>query len=316
VAEIGATSGGLVRPGSTPLADASSTIVGETTSRGRSIRPSMSQRWRLTLARGSAAAHLQHRDLTPRWEAIVADLAAAAGSDAAARGSDEPAGPPDEREAGRAKVVFAAPLPIGQTASAELVDLVLPIGRLPLARLRAMVVPRLPDGHVLVDAIDVWIGEPSLPSLVTGAAYTVDVAPPADASRSAVERAIAALLARGTLPRPGRDPARAATNLRPLIVRLTGEAHAEAPAVRLRMTLRMDPALGSGRPEEVVEALGLFGPALGIVHTHRDGFELREPPKRLPRLTLGGPRPTLKRRARTSPGDPMPNERAPVRPAP
>jgi hypothetical protein len=237
-------------------------------------------------------------------------LAAAAGSDAAARGSDDAAargsdgavGPPDDREAGRAKAVFAAPLPIGQTASAELVDLVLPAGRLPLARLRAIVEPRLPDGHTLVDAHDVWIGEPSLPSLVIGAAYTVRVAPSADAPPDAVDGAIAALLACGTVPRSGRDPARAPTNLRPLIVRLTGVTDPGAGAVRLSMTLRIDPALGSGRPEEVVEALGRFGAPLEILHAHRDGFDLRDPPKRSPRLTLGGPRPTLSRRARNVSG--------------
>src|SRR5262245_35082355 len=61
-----------------PGADASSTIVGETTSRVVRDRPAMSQRWRLSVSRGTGAAHVQHRELTPIWEAILAQVAAAA----------------------------------------------------------------------------------------------------------------------------------------------------------------------------------------------------------------------------------------------
>jgi hypothetical protein len=267
----------------------------------------MSQRWRLSVSRDANAAHVQHRDLTPIWEAILGEVAACA----ADRGHVGPHGagePVDERERGRPRVVFAAPLPLGLTASAELVDLVLPVGRLPRARVRAIVEPRLPLGHTLMDAVDVWIGEPSLPSLVSSARYTVDVAAPAGASPAAVEHAIASLLARGSIPRTGRDPAKAPTNLRALIARLVvdpasgADPAASNATARLRMTLRIDPGLGSCRPEEVVAALGRDGPGLEIVHAHRDGFELREPVRRLPRLTLGGPRPTLTRRTRTRSG--------------
>jgi hypothetical protein len=267
----------------------------------------MSQRWRLTIARGGGALGLQHRDVTPVWESLLARVAAAAGADAFRRGADEPGAPADERESGRPRVVFAAPLPTGLTASAELVDLVLPVGRLPRARLRAIVEPHLPADHVLLDAVDVWIGEQSLPSLVTAAAYTVDVAAPQGVGLDTIEAATEALLARRTVPRPGRDPARAPADLRPLIGSLVVEPYPVSDAgpaaiARLRMVLRIDPALGSGRPEEVVEALGRNGPALEIVGAHRDGFELRDPVKRQPRLTLGGPRPTLNRRTRTVSG--------------
>ena len=267
----------------------------------------MSQRWRLTFARGGGAILLQHRDVSPVWESLLAKVAAAAaGADPNRRGGEAGA-PVDDRESGRPRVVFAAPLPTGLTAGAELVDLVVPIGRLPRARLRAIVEPHLPADHALLDAVDVWIGEQSLPSLVAAAAYTVDVAAPQGTGLDAIEAATEALLARRTVPRPGRDPARAPANLRPLIGSLVVEPPpvsnaAPAATARLRMVLRIDPALGSGRPEEVVEALGRNGPAFEIVGAHRVGFELRDPVKRQPRLTLGGPRPTLDRRTRTVSG--------------
>lgn len=240
----------------------------------------MSQRWRLTIARGPAARDLQQRDLTPAWDSILAAVAAAAAAEAAARSTAEPARTAEEREAGRPRVVLAAPLPAGMTASAELVDLLVPIGRLTAAGLRSLVEPRLPPGHVLVGAIDIWIGEPSLPSLLTGAAYSVDVAAPPGISGEAVVAAAAGLLAESLVPRPGRDSGRPATNLRPLIQSVAVEPASIAGATaRLRMRLRLDPDLGSGRPDEVVAALGRYGPPLAVLAAHRDGLELRDPVK-------------------------------------
>lgn len=244
----------------------------------------MSQRWRLTVARGPEGRDLLHRDVSAAWNSILDALQAAATS-AAVRSRDSSEGtPPDDREGGRGRVMFAAPAPAGMTSRAELVDVVLPAGRLTRNRLRAVVEPLLPPGHGLVDAHDVWAGEPSLPSLVTAADYAVAVRPvdpeepraPGDMT-DAISRSIELLLAATAIPRPGRDEARATANMRPLIVelRLAGD-----PPVRLWMRLRVDQELGSGRPEEVVEALGRFGPALAPVAVERVGFVLRPPPAR------------------------------------
>ncbi len=255
----------------------------------------MSQRWRLSVARGPEARDLLHRDATAAWTAVLEAVVAAAApgpTDAGAAGLQS--GSPrtsDEREAGRPRVAFAAPLPLGMTAAADLVDLVIPIGRVTLARLRAVVEPLLPAGHRLVDAHDVWIGEPSLPALVVAADYTVTVTcTDRSDDPAALEAAAAALLAANDVPRPGRDPGKSAANLRPLVEALA----VDGPPLRLRMRLRVDQELGSGRPEEVVEALSRFGAPLTLVSTRRDGFVLRAPPQRPPKQPPGlqrGPRP-------------------------
>lgn len=251
----------------------------------------MSQRWRLTLSRGPGAADLLHRDLTAAWSEILGAVVAAATPAPGEPGgpgarTDTPGGAVD-RDVSRPRVAFAAPLPMGMTAAAELVDLVIPIGRVTLAHLRALVEPRLPPDHRLVGAHDVWIGEPSLPALVVAAEYTAIVSG-ADGTddRTSLEAAAAAFLAAREVPRPGRDPARSAANLRSLVEAIEVE---DAP-LSLRMRLRVDQEVGSGRPEEVVESLAGFGATLTLVSARREGFILRPPPPRPPKPPPGAPR--------------------------
>ena len=252
----------------------------------------MSQRWRLTVARGPDGRDVPHRDVTAAWTAILSALAdlAAQGVPRSRDPADNP--PPDERDSGRARVMFAAPVPLGMTSQGELVDLVLPTGRLTRDRLWACAVPLLPTGHRLVEAHDVWIGEPSLPSLEAAADY-LDTVPSAERGASAdaaaaVSRAAGALLSQAVIARPGRDSARASANLRPLIVDLR-LADAADETMRIWIRLRVDQELGSGRPEEVVEALGRIGPSLTVVAVERVGFVLKSPP---PRVNRAAARPT------------------------
>jgi len=257
----------------------------------------MSQRWRLSVARGLEARDLLHRDATAAWAAILEAVAAAAAPESVAPGVAPGAVPPrigapagggtDERDGGRPRVAFAAPLPLGMTAVADLVDLIIPVGRVTLDRLRAVVEPRLPAGHRLVGAHDVWIGEPSLPALVVAADYTATVTC-ADGTENAapLKAAAVALLAATNVPRPGRDPGKSAANLRPLVEALA----VEVSPLRVRMRLRVDQELGSGRPEEVVEALAHFGAPVTLVSARREGFILRPPPPRPPKPPPGAPR--------------------------
>ncbi|MBM4407697.1 MAG: DUF2344 domain-containing protein [Chloroflexi bacterium] len=254
----------------------------------------MSQRWRLTVSRGPAGRDLLHRDVAAAWNTILDALVAAAAPDAPRPrdASDEP--PPDERDAGRARVAFAAPVPVGMTSRAELLDVVLPVGRLTRRRLRESVEPLLPAGHTLVSAHDVWAGEPSLPSLVTAADYLVEVrvegSADGDSGSSSVARAVRALLSEAVIPRPGRDVGRATANLRPLILELRlGESSDDA--VNLSMRLLVDQELGSGRPEEVVDALARFSPALTLVAVERTGFVLRPAPAVVARVAKPARRP-------------------------
>jgi hypothetical protein len=245
----------------------------------------MSQRWRVTFARRSGDPQIGHRELATVWNEILQAVvgAAAVGAGAAdGSASDGAVTAGDGRELARPRVVFAAPLPTGMTADAELVDLVIPVGRLTLGHLREIVGPRLPDGDALVAAYDVWMGEPSLPSLVVAGDYRVDVE---GGDEGAVRRGVASLAAASDVARPGRKPDRAAGNLRRLIdgVRVAGPSPTGAGGIRLLMRLRVDPELGSARPEEVVEVLGQFGPPLNLIAAHREGLVLRPPPVRVPK---------------------------------
>lgn len=258
----------------------------------------MSQRWRLTVTRGPEGRDLLHRDVTAAWNTILdalVSVAAPPGTRPRDVSEDLPA---DEREGGRARVVFAAPAPVGMTSRGELVDVVLPAGRLTRNQLRETVEGHLPAGHTLVDAHDVWTGEPSLPSLVVAADYVVDVRSEGpqirDGGSSSIVRAVTALLSEAVIPRPGRDELRATANLRPLIFELRVSEPAGA-TTRLWMRLRVDQELGSGRPDEVVDALGRVGPKLEIAALERVGFVLRSPPPRERRVATAPKRPQRSR---------------------
>ena len=250
----------------------------------------MSQRWRLTVARGPDGAHVAHRDLAAQWEAIAEALRVAAAARSALGKSDDGDGDGergrqvDPSEPSRVRVQFAAPLPTGMTADAELIDILLP-GRLAMPQLRSIVESNLPIGHRLVDSHDIWMASASLPSLVIGAEYRAAVSGvPADDLRAAIARLFAAV----EIARPGRDPGRPAANLRPLVETLVARApnHAwpggDAPppdAAILQMRLRVDASLGSGRPEQVVEALAAFGAPLTLHDVHREAFCLKAEPR-------------------------------------
>lgn len=213
------------------------------------------QRWRIVVRRGSDARHLSHRDVEAAWEEGLRRAGlpvAVAGSGTGRR---------------RPRVVFGAPVPIGLTAEREPFDVYLS-ARLTIAEMRERLLVALPPGHEIVDLHDVWVGAPSLAGQVTGADYRAYVH--ADAARLAM--AAASLLAATSLPRAARkgDPSKP-HDLRPLIVDLRVGLASEggtAPGsgsrlgfgtrseavVRMRLRHRSD--TGTGRPDEVLAALG------------------------------------------------------------
>ena len=161
----------------------------------------------------------------------------------------------------RSRFAFGAPLAAGMPAERELADLVL-ADRIPVAVLRDRLTAALPAGWQLVDACDVWLGEPSVVSQVVAADYRVTVE---SADPGALERAAAALLRARSLPRE-REKGRGtvAYDLRPLFddVLIDTDAGVGAslgagePRVTLRIRTRMHPELGAGRPDDVIAALG------------------------------------------------------------
>ena len=235
------------------------------------------QRWRLVLARSADAPDLGSRELLAAWAAALDD-----------------AGLRDAAGAEPARLVPGAPIPAGLTGDAELADLFLPERRT-TADVRARLRDHLPVGYRLVDLHDVWPGEPPLPGLVVAGDYRVDVAarvepapgagpaggPAADDGTpasfaapdpAALRDAIATFLASERIERVRSRPERAvAANLRPLVadIRIVSD-HG------LWMRLRFDPALGTGRPDEVVTALGsLAGQTFVAVRRHRERLWLK-----------------------------------------
>lgn len=214
------------------------------------------QRWRLTFRRGPVPAELVGRVAIEAWQtALVESGLALAQLD----------------PAGRPRVAFGAPLPAAAEGEAELAEIVL-AERVPAWRVREALADRLPAGHELIAAEDVWLGAPPLPGRVVAAEWRVELQPSGvdpDALVAAAER----LLAAPTLPRTrSKGGADKAYDLRSLLdeVRLAA-ATAGSEATTLLIRTRFRPELGSGRPEEVVAALGEeCGTVLVVARTVRE----------------------------------------------
>ncbi|HEU0236976.1 MAG TPA: TIGR03936 family radical SAM-associated protein [Candidatus Limnocylindrales bacterium] len=217
------------------------------------------QRWRLVLRRSPEAARLVQRETIDAFETALA----ASGLPLVTSGK------------ARSRIMFGAALPAGMAADRELADLVL-ADRVPVADVRDRLATHLPAGWSLVEAFDVWLGEPSLVSQVVAAEYRVTL-DGADAGR--LWDAVAALLRADSLPRRReKGGGSVAYDLRPLLDHVTvvsadpatdpavaDQAAADPAGVTLRLRTRMHPELGTGRPEEVVAALGdELGVALAV----------------------------------------------------
>ena len=194
------------------------------------------QRWRLVVARSADAPPLAGRELSDAWEVAL-------------DGSGLPLHRPPGKA--RARVAFGAPIPAVMAAERELIDLFL-TEVVPAWLVRERLAGRLPDGWQLVDLEDVWLGAPALAGQVGAADYRIDLGA---ADGVAVAAAAAALLAATDLPRERRKGASTVRyDLRPLLIDV-GIADPGPPLV-VRARTRFHPVLGTGRPEEVVAALG------------------------------------------------------------
>jgi radical SAM-linked protein len=202
--------------------------------------PEARQRWRLVLRREPEAPPLEQRDLGAAFDAALA-------------ASGLPLVPSGRA---RSRIVFAAPLQSGTLAERELADLVL-AERLPAHVVRDRLAPVLPPGFRLVELHDEWLGAPSVVSQVVAADYRVTVEPAVPGPELRV--AAARLLSAEHLPRERRKGGGVVRyDLRPLLADLAviDSPHEPDSARALRIRTRFHPELGTGRPEEVVAALG------------------------------------------------------------
>jgi radical SAM-linked protein len=194
------------------------------------------QRWRLVLARSADAPRIAGRELTDAWEDAL-----------------EAAGLPVHRAAGRSRtrIAFAAPLQLGLAAERELAEVFL-AERVPIWRVREALTQRLPAGWRLVDLFDVWVGGPPLAGRVVAADYRIELGDGPD--REHLAEAARSLLSARELPRVRqRGEASVAYDLRPLVLDVSVDPDAGSV---IRTRTRIHPELGTGRPEEVVAALG------------------------------------------------------------
>ena len=114
------------------------------------------QRWRLVLAREALRDDAAQREATGVWEAALV----ASGLPMA--GLDLPRPRPGMRSPPRS--------PSAIPGEAELLDLYL-VERLPAWRVREALSSAVPPTFRLVEAYDVWLGEPALPGRVTASVY-------------------------------------------------------------------------------------------------------------------------------------------------
>jgi radical SAM-linked protein len=195
------------------------------------------QRWRLVVARDVDAPPATQREIADAWTSTIE----AAGLPLARTDGDRP----------RSRISFGAPLPAGMAAEGELIDVVL-VERWPAWRVREALADRLPAGWRIVDLVDVWLAGPPLAGRVAAADYRIEIAGPVDVTTLA--RAAIELLDAERLPRErAKGDATVTYDLRPLMIDI---AVAPGTPVVVTTRTRFHPELGTGRPEEVLAALG------------------------------------------------------------
>ena len=191
---------------------------------------------RLLLARSAEAPELGSREAVDAWETGL-----------------EASGLPLFRAPGRARprIAFGAPIPARLELERELADIVL-TEFVPTWRVREGLAEHLPAGWRLVDVHDVWLGSPALAGQVVAADYRIEAA---SSDADALAAAATGLLAATELPRERlKGGSTVRYDLRPLLADVG--VVSVGPPVVLRVRTRFDPVLGTGRPDEVVAALG------------------------------------------------------------
>jgi len=197
------------------------------------------QRLRVVFSIGQPVKYISHLDLMRAWERA---LRRAQVGLSYSQGFNP-----------RPKLVFAAALPVGFTAQAEIVDVYLEKPMKP-EDLAAAVEAQLPAGLKLVGVTEVPQALPSLPSQVSAAEYRVAVS--TDEDREQVQRRIDRLLASDSLHRVRERPGGGREyDLRPLIQKLW-LADSETGEIVIGMLLQAS-ARGTGRPDEVMAELGM-----------------------------------------------------------
>lgn len=197
------------------------------------------QRLRLKFSRGEKIKYISHLDLMRCWERAL-------------RRAEIPLAY-SEGFTPHPRISLAAPLPIGVTSEAELMDITLQKPVSPYFLIQTLR-KQLPQGIDILEVQQIPLMTPSLQSQVRYAEYRVMVK--ASKSVGEMQTAIASLLEAQRLPwQHMRDTGPRYYDLRALIKHIWLVSSDDA-AFTLGMKLRCDPQ-GTGRPEQVSQALGL-----------------------------------------------------------
>jgi radical SAM-linked protein len=202
------------------------------------------QRLRVTFCRGEEVKYITHLDLMRFWERAL-----------------RRAGVPlaySEGHTPRPRLSLAAPLAVGVTSSAELMDIFLARRVTPADFVRS-VNAQLVEGIEVLEISEVGLGLPSLQSEVRWARYRVEGQ--FDGSPEDVRSFVGRFLAAESIPwEHMRDKEVRKYDIRALVRDLWAD---DAPqgSYSLGMVLRCDNT-ATGRPEQVVAALGLPEPVL------------------------------------------------------
>jgi hypothetical protein len=125
--------------------------------------------------------------------------------------------------------------------------------------------PALPAGVAVTSIAPVPLNAPALQAELRWAEYVVTVE--TGEAPEQIEQKVQTFLAASTLPRERRGKS---YNLRPLALSLMVEAARDSSA-RIAMRLLADASAGTGRPDEVLAALG-WGDAPTQIHRRKLGF--------------------------------------------
>jgi radical SAM-linked protein len=203
------------------------------------------QRLRIEFTLGEKLKYISHLDLTRAWERAFRR----AGLPLAYSQGFNP----------RPRFQIAAALPVGVSGRAELLDAWLDEALAPAAMLQRLR-PVLPEGLGVSAVSEVDLRQPSLQSQMRAAEYRAIVT--SHEPVRAIHARIEALMAAPALLRQRHHKGRLQTyDLRPLIQGIevmdcSDEAAGDAAEHILEMYLQASPQ-GAGRPDEVLDALGL-----------------------------------------------------------
>jgi len=208
-------------------------------------------RYRITFTRDRTVRFVGHLDLAKTWERILrrADLPVAYSQ------GFHPL----------PKITFASALPVGCTSEAELMDVVL-TEPLDSSSLLQRLTPVLPAGIGIASVVEAPLNAPALQAELRWAEYAVSIE--TEEPQDHVETRVRSLLDASSLMRERRGKS---YDLRPLVLSLAIE-DVRPSSARLVMRLMADANTGTGRPDEVLAALG-WGDAPAQIHRRKLGFE-------------------------------------------